>query len=312
MSKKVITMAISMFMLSVSVLGHAENLNFDTAYLVDGIDGLQPSGMVICQGKLLFVSDKHEDQIYELTPEDDGTATAKKFMELNDIPEPPTQDFPFWTDVKRFFAELFGISGGSDWEGITCNDEGEYFLASEYYFSVLKIGSDGTKKWVGSDLYKIGYDAGLFQKDNAYIEGITVKTNAEILLSAEREPRGFISIATDGDIRTFVQLGSVISDEGLPYDFAGLDLLGGEIFALERNHYQVCRLTLEYAVKKCYSFKNIARSQDWGYSTGKYGLAEGFAINGDDIWIIIDNNGDARLQDSDDHRSTLIKFENPF
>ena len=108
---------------------------------------------------------------------------------------------------------------------------------------MLKIGPDGIKEWVGNDLYRIGNDAGLFQKHNAYIEGITVNNNSEILLAAEREPRGFISIAADGKVKTVVQPGGVISDEGLPYDFTGLDLVDGNIIALERNHYQVCEIT---------------------------------------------------------------------
>lgn len=312
MSRKHFVAAMSIFALSAPMSGYSADLKLESAYVVNGIDDLQPSGMAYCQGKLLFVSDKHDHEIYELLPDEDGIATARKFMDVNNIPEPPQQSFPFWTNVKRFFAELFGISGGGDWEGLACNDRGDYYLASEYYFSVLKIEADGTKSWIGSDLYNVGYDAGLFQKDNAYFEGISLKGENEIILAAEREPRGFLVISEGGDVKTYVQPGSVISDEGLPLDFTGLDMRGPRLFALERNHYKVCELEADYSEKECYSYRKIALSDEWGYSTGKYGLAEGLAINSDSIWIIVDNNGDERRQGTNDSRSTLMKFNNPF
>jgi hypothetical protein len=111
-------------------------LEFETGYVVDGVSGLQPSGLSVCDGKVVFVSDKHDSEIFQLTFESDGTAKAELWKAIEEIPEPPKQKYDQWVGIKRFLGELFGLSGGHDWEGIACNKQGDIFLASEYYFSV--------------------------------------------------------------------------------------------------------------------------------------------------------------------------------
>jgi len=291
----------------------AQDLDFVAAYLVNGDTRLEPSGLALCQGKLVFVSDKHDRDVFELIIGDDGFTRSTPFLKLNDIPVPPPQEFPILTRLTRFIFELLGISGGFDWEGVACSSHGDYFLASEYYFSVLKIAADGSKSWIGDNIYKVGFDAGLFKKNNAYIEGITFQDNTnKLILAAEREPRGMLTISESGEVDTFVQAGSDLSSEGLPFDYTGLEMVEDRLFVLERNHYQVCELTNNFVAKQCFSFKQIALSDAWGYETGKYGLAEGLAIDLESIWIIVDNNGDPRRLDQNDRRSTLMKFNNPF
>jgi hypothetical protein len=285
-------------------------LEFEAGYVVNGQSELQPSGLAVCDGKMVFVSDKHENEIYQLTLDQEGVATAETWKTIADIPEPPKQKFEWWMEIKRFLAELFGFSGGADWEGIACDDKGNVFLASEYYFSVLKIDASGKKEWLVDNLYKKGYEEGLFQKDNAYVEGVTANDGG-LLLAAEREPRGFVSV-NDGSMTFYVQPGPQLSAESLPYDFTGLDIYHQKIIVLERNHYKVCEISKEYGENMCYTFKDIAMSVEWGYKTGKYGLAEGLAVVGDSLWIIVDNNGDTRKANPDDTRSTILKFKNPF
>ena len=120
-----------------------------------------------------------------------------------------------------------------------------------------------------------------------------------------------MTITKTGDINTYVQSHHELSTEGLPLDYTGLDTFEQRSFVLERNHYQVCELTIQYTKQHCYSFQNIALSKEWGYATGQYGLAEGLAMNKDHLWIIVDNNGNAKRRDSHDTRSTLMQFYNP-
>lgn len=297
-------------MLAISAMANAVELEFQAAYVIDGKENLQPSGLAVCDGKVVFVSDKHEGEIFQLAFDQGGVATAETWKELHELPEPPKQAFGWWMSFKRFVSEVLGFSGGADWEGITCDHQGNLYLASEYYFSVLKVDQTGKKEWLIDGLYKTGHDKGLFQKDNAYIEGISIDEDG-LLLAAEREPRGFISV-NKGAAAVYVQPGPQISEEGLPYDYAGLDVYQGKNIVLERNHYKVCDFSKAFETKACYSFKSVAMSSDWGYDTGKYGLAEGLAIDGESLWIIVDNNGDARKSNPDDHRSTIFRFRNPF
>lgn len=309
MMKKVLIVSLMVVCSSMAVAGEP-NLEFETGYVVDGKSELQPSGLAVCDGKVIFVSDKHEGEIFQLAFGQDGVATAETWKDITELPEPPKQKYSWWMSIKRFLAELFGVSGGVDWEGITCDRQGNLYLASEYYFSVLKVDQAGGKEWLIDGLYKTGHDKGLFQKDNAYIEGISIDRDG-VLLAVEREPRGFISV-NKGAASVYVQPGPQISEEGLPYDYAGLDVYQGKNIVLERNHYKVCEFSKAFETRACYSFKNVAMSSDWGYHTGKYGLAEGLAIDGESLWIIVDNNGDARKSNPDDNRSTILRFKNPF
>ncbi|MFA0809449.1 hypothetical protein [Microbulbifer epialgicus] len=287
-----------------------KSLDFEAGYIVDGISKLQPSGLTECEGRLVFVSDKHESEVFELALTKKGIAQAKVWKTIDNIPNPPEQKFGWWMEGKRFLAEVLGLTGGADWEGVACDDQGNLFLASEYYFSLLKVDLTGNKEWLVEDLYSKGREFGLFEKDNAYIEGVMIGENG-ILLADEREPRGFVSIKND-IMSFYAQPGTHLSEENLPYDYTGLDEYKGEIIALERNHYKVCKLSKDFKGNTCYSFRDVANSSNWGYVTGRYGLAEGLAVTDDFLWIIFDNNGDYRKANPEDSRSTLLKFKNPF
>jgi hypothetical protein len=285
-------------------------LEFEAGYIVDGVSGLQPSGLAVCDGKVVFVSDKHDSELFQLTFESDGIAKVGLWKTITEIPQPPQQKYGWWVGIQRFLGELFGLTGGYDWEGIACNRQGDIFLASEYYFSVLKVDGKGYKEWVIDDLYQRGKQAGLFQKNNAYIEGIATQGSG-LILAAERESRGLIRHES-GAVSFYVQPEVQHSEDGLQYDYTGLDSHNGKLIALERNHYKVCELSDNYESITCYLFKDIAKSLEWGYNTGKYGLAEGLVIDGGSLWIIADNNGDPRKADSNDTRPTILKFKNPF
>lgn len=47
------------------------------------------------------------------------------------------------------------------------------------------------------------------------------------------------------------------------------------------------------------------------YQTRVYGLAQGLAVSDDEVFMVLDNNGDARAGDPDDHRPTLMVFARP-
>jgi hypothetical protein len=305
------TLFFSLMCLFISSLSYAEQLlKLEQAYAISGISNLQPSGLTKCGDELLFVSDKHESTVFKI--EITGSqAQAVPFINLQNIPAPPKHDYPVLMDIQRFLTKLVGINIGADWEGISCNQKGQIFLASEYLFSVLKIDTDGATEWVVNDLFNVGYRKGLFQKNNAYIEGITVY-NSGLLLVAEREPRGLISISSEGDFHTFVDPHLTTSEQRISLDYAGLAYFNNKIYTLERNLYRVChRNPSSNEVGQCYSFKHVALSKQWGYDTGIYGLAEGLAIDDKNLWIIVDNNKDTRLLDAGDQRAILMKFKNP-
>jgi len=308
-----------------------EPMEFTGAYAVNGVAGLEPSGLVYCHEKLLFVSDNHDHSVFELVineasgearasvfelviNEASGEARAKTYIQIDDIPNPPKQDFPIILSVTRFFAELLGLSGGFDWEGVTCGDTGEIYLASEYYFSVLKIEINGGKTigtWLGHDLYKAGAEHGLFQSHNAYFEGVAYH-KGQIYLAAEREPRGVLRLSNQGEASVYVQSGPHFSPRGLAFDFTGLEIKNNKLITLERNDYLICeRSVATYEAVTCWSFEFVGNSEEWGYQKDIYGLAEGLAIVDDTVWIIVDNNESPRKSDKHDSRPLIMAFRYP-
>ncbi|MCO7226526.1 esterase-like activity of phytase family protein [Pleionea sp. CnH1-48] len=288
-------------------------LEWISGYAIDGVDNLEPSGLTYCNERWLFVSDKHSRVVFELAIQKDSPAVnTKVYKTLADVPEPPSSDFPFLMQVQRFFAELFGITGGFDWEGISCDQEGNIYLASEYYFSVLKVAQDGTYQWIAKNLYQQGVEKGLFAYNNAYLEGITI-TDDSLLVVAERQPRAFIQIDSESDSQITVDSKGIKTEQGVNVDFTGLYFRDKKLYTLERNEYQICeRKWPELTKERCFSFEKISRSIEWGYDKDIYGLAEGVAMNENQLAIIIDNNGDSRLSNAKDNRPALWLFKNPF
>ena len=287
-------------------------LTLETAYAIEGPSGLEPSGLAVCNNRLLFVSDDHDDHVFELSPGLDNVATAVTYRLLDNIPSPPTQRFPLSLRAKRFTAELLGLTGGMDWEGIACDANGTLYLASEYYFAVLAVDSNNNLRWLGEDVYAFGRDRKLFGTMNAYIEGIALHRD-ELLLAVEREPRALIRLqgSTPVDILRPAQAGS--DEDGLSYDYTGLAVWNNRVFVLSRNHYQVCELDADDLTElDCRSYREVERSGTYGYDTGPYGLGEGLEITNDAIWIVVDNNGQSRLSDVKDKRPQLFRFTNPF
>ena len=270
-------------------------------YALTGIDGLQPSGLARCQGSLVFVSDKHDDRIFQVVlaqaDAQQQTVPVTQFRTLKTIPAPPLSEFSVWQQSKRTLVEFIGLAGGYDWEGITCDAQGNAYLVSEYYFAVLKVSPDGHGQWVTPSLYAQGVAAGAFQRDNAYLEGIAL-WDEDIWLAVEREPRGLIQVSAAHTARFRVQSGPVLSEQELPWDYTGLSVWQNQLYVLERNHHRVCAAqpvaqVAADVMSPCYSFEHLPAQ--WGFESGPYGTAEGLVVEDHALWIITDNNGKARL-----------------
>lgn len=280
--------------------------------IVSDETNLQPSGLDVCDGKLLFVSDKHDHAIFELLLEPD-IARTKTFLDLRNIPEPPKSSFPVNERLTRKAGELSGYSGGFDWEGLTCDKQGNFYLVSEYFFAVLKVTSDGHSKWVSPSFYNEGRAKGLFEKMNAYGEGITIVED-KIVVAIEREPRGLIQIKDEQIQRIQVESGAVYSEPGLSFDYAGMDVWNNQVYLLERNHLKLCPAVdlgsdSSSSALKCFHYRST--HEQWGFDSPPYGTAEGLAIDGDTIWLIFDNNQKGRLVDPNDRRPVLLSLTFP-
>ena len=277
-----------------------KHLSLNAGYSLTGIEGLEPSGLDYCDGRLLFVSDKHGNQIFELNIVE-SQAIASVYLTLPEIP-PPTSIGPAVSQPPvNYIANYMKYF---DWEGISCDGQGNIYLASEFYVSILKINKQRKVSWIEQPLYEFGQRNGLFTKHNAYLEGISVQ-GEKLWLAAEREPRGLLLI-NDGRPEVIVAPEYESKETRMPLDFAGLDIWQGTLYALERNHYQVCGLA---DTKVCYSYGHVV--EEWEFLPRIFGTAEGLAIEGGTLWLIFDNNQKPRLANPDNSRPTLLSFTFP-
>jgi hypothetical protein len=266
---------------------------------VDGPDNFQPSGLTIRDGALLTVSDRHDDAIYRIEW-DETHAALSPYLEF-----PRPQSLPPRSRL--------------DFEGITADDDGNFYLVSETYCRILRISADGRRaQWASPELWDVGRSAGLFQVKNAYLEGIALVEKGRFLLCAEREPRGIL----EADFNRTPPFFRAVNCDGsrFPFpagtatDFADICFHDGTVYVLQRNAFMVTslRLTMEGCEEvDGWSYGHVEKDPRWEYEDMRYGHGEGLTMDEDYIYIILDNNDNPRATDPEDSRPLLFIFENP-
>jgi len=258
---------------------------------VEGPEFNQPSGLFVHNDTLYTVSDKHDDTIFriEIHP-------AKAVF------------------VPHIRFEASSPSGlfGMDFEGITRDDSGDFYLVSEGAFAILKVSADGGKtSWISSSLREAGASAGLFHTRGGYLEGITRLGANRFLVSAERQPCGLIEVDTSSSQRIVE-----IANHGSSASYTGLHSEEGDVFILQRGSSTV-RKTRRYMEPgnelEMWSFEHINHHPKYTYQHERFGAntAEGLAMDHDRVYIILDNNNDARRMYPSDRRPLLLILKRP-
>jgi hypothetical protein len=280
-----------------------------TAALPLGIeDDFQPSALLLHDGELLTVSDKHDDTIYAI---ERGTtaATLRPFVRF----EPPTEEPP-----------------ALDLEGLSAAPDGGWWLASEGQLRVLHVqaadaanGADGPlrgrARWLTPSLRAVGAAKGCFHVPNAGFEGIALSSPDRLLLAVEREPRALLELglgrAAPAPDLQLMPASIYPAEPGRQEDFADLTRFGGQLYALVRNAHLVVRLERDpegrWREGRAFSFRNAENDPRYRYVSRTYGLAEGLAMTEREVFVVLDNNGQAREADAGDRRPMLFVFERP-
>jgi uncharacterized protein YjiK len=270
-------------------------LSLERALPLDISDDFQPSGLVLRDGRLLTVSDKHDTGVYEIVLAE-GHAALRSFVTFTPPREEPSP---------------------LDFEGIAVDADGSLLLVSETRFRVLRIAV-AAAAWITPSLEALGRGAGLFQKKNANLEGIVRLPGGRLLLAAERDPRGLIELAEDGDLtraKAWAMPESVHTPPpGRTADFADLSVAQGNVYALQRNSHLIVRIERtdeRWEEREAWSYARTENDPRFAYESRVYGVAEGLAIDGDHVFVVTDNNGLARAADPHDRRPLLFVFARP-
>jgi hypothetical protein len=264
---------------------------------VEGPENCQPSGLTIRNDTLFTVSDKHDSVIYRVELQDTA-AILIPYLTFR-IPDPSGK-------------------GWFDFEGITCDDSGNFYIVSETRFRILRVSAREDIAWITPDLKPYGEAVGLFQVFNAYPEGIARTGVNQFVIAAERQPRGLLEIEIG---KTNVSVNAYKFEEvkfpfaeGRSPDFADLFCYKDTLYALERNAFVVSQLIKEngqYRQGRGCSYEHIENDEALLYNDTRFGLAEGLCIDDRYIYIALDNNGDARRTNPNDTRPLLLILERP-
>ncbi|MFC1715115.1 esterase-like activity of phytase family protein [Candidatus Poribacteria bacterium] len=256
------------------------------------------SGLTIFGDKIYTVSDKHDDTIFQVKLTD---CEAILVPHIRFRVPPPVSE-------QRL-----------DFEGITCDEKGNFYLASETRFRVLRVDAEGEDaSWVTPSIEIHGREVGLFQTEGAYIEGIALTGDGRLVLCAERQPRGIIDVdisQTPCEIRALkCDTTKIKFPENRPLDFTGLFWEREALFVLQRNAYAISELAYNdqsFEEKNFWSYDAIVTSERYRYSDMTYGRAEGLCMNEEKIFVILDNNGDCGYSNPQDCRPLLLIMERP-
>ncbi len=265
----------------------SHSLTLIKAYEVNTQGFLEPSGLTEWNGKFYTVSDK-QDSIYQLE------------FKQNSI------------DLIPIISIKNNRNSKLDFEGIT-HDENNFYLVSEMYSQIMKVSQDGkTQEWLprGDLLKSAAVKAGLFQRHNAYFESLCYLGSNQLLLGAEREPRGFVEVDMQSNqIKAYQSNASIYeSAEHRSTDFTGLSC-GKKNYVLERNAYVVSELKFKHGKfyeSRGWSYQHIIEKPELQYQDMKYGHAEGLVVKGDKVYLILDNNRNPHKKNTKNNNSIFL------
>ena len=289
--------AVALALLASAPAGAQRKLELQQALPLDGPVLVQPSGLAWDGKNLLMVSSFHDDAVFKIELQADK-ATFKEMVRIHRPKD---------------------AAGKMSWRGLATDGHGNLYLASDANCRIMKVESDGDAEWEGPGLLETGAEKGLFSGENSGIEGIAIAGKKRFVVAASREPRGLLQEDLSGPKPV---LNALIEDKSkLPLpagrrkpDFSDLAEDGGKLWALSANADALCMLTWngqDYVEGEYWTFGHVSNDPKYRYAGLKMGLARGLAMDGQSVYVVLDNKGVGRQGDANDKRPLLLVFKRP-
>lgn len=219
---------------------------------------------------------------------------------------------PAWFTAAQLARLNPNKVGHWDLEGLARDPQGRIYVCEELNRWVLRcdpttgqlerlpIDWKPVEKWFSADL-------------NASWEGIAAGTNGRLYLANERSVGRIVVV----DLATL----KVIDDfQVAPLGRPARDIHYSDLCWFERELWVLCResrrvLRVDPASHKVladFDYTGIELSVENGYAAFiPFGQFEGLAVDTDNLWLIVDNNGTGRILDRNDTRPTLYRCPRP-
>lgn len=268
-------------------------------YPVQGLTGGHLSGLSQCQGRWWAVSDRVDNQVFELILDN---AQQQFLAQPYAIQVPPINRKPL---ANRLLQSVVSQVRGSelDFEGISCDSQHNLYLVSEAYSAVLQVNREGEGRWIRlpSNLHSMARANGLLLRHNAGLEGLALaEDGSQLWLAAERQGRGLIRLTQHQLQWRCIDNCVVLAEQHqvplpAPYsgrtaaDFSGLSMYRDKLFTLERAERQLCRRELKHGkVERCWSFASTESLPEKRYGGAQLGMAEALVIEEGAAWVGLD------------------------
>ena len=295
-------------------------LQLQSEHPVQGMRGGNLSGLALCSGELWAVSDRDDDRLYRL---DTGQTLWQAHAQTFTAPRPPESGLPW--GVRALGKAISPLRGSYlDFEGISCDADGNRYVVSEAYAAVLKVSPEGAAQWlkITPALVRQARASGMLLHFNALLEGVAVNPQGnQLWLAAERERRGLLTISKKQSVWACVDSCVLMSEAGLEQapaqlkaapqsrDFSDLAWFDGKLFTLERMAYRICRRSAQNGeVERCWSFADDALTPERRYPS-RFGNAEALSLDATGVWIGLDNGNHVRADG--EKRPLIWRFAAP-
>jgi hypothetical protein len=142
------------------------------------------------------------------------------------------------------------------------------------------------------------------------------RVGKELVLAAEREPRGLLEADEKGGnvVAYRMPASPCAARSKRSDDLSDLTVSDGELYALERNAHRVVRLAKvdgRYREVGSWSYARTENDPAYRYEDRTFGLAEGLALDDQHVYVVLDNNEQAREAAGSDRRPLLFVFQRP-
>ncbi|UPQ82342.1 esterase-like activity of phytase family protein [Pseudomonas knackmussii] len=287
---------------------------------VEGIEQGNLSGLAWCGDGLWAISDRDDNRLYRLAS---GEGVWQATSESFELPPAPDTGLAWGMRVRTAISGM--VRGGKmDFEGLSCDNLGNRYLASEAHAAVLRVSPAGKAEWLNlpDGLIRQARASGMLLDFNSMLEGIAVDPEAgRLWLAGERDRRGLMvmhrnqsSWQCTGGCVLLAEGGRelpppALGDQPLPRRFAGLAFHQEKLFTLEPSAHQICRRNPTSGhTERCWSYAGTALTDPRRYDS-PFGNAEALWVDAEGAWIGIDNNGLTRADG--EQRPVIWRFGAP-